>query len=276
MKPIYIPELNKTFTNQEQLFSELKKNENQIISLKKATIYKSAEKGQFATGNLHIVETKAAIDGMKSGYVYPIVNTTNYYDSHGDVHFPGIWNRTVKDQAGRIHYVLDHELKVNNVVVWPEDVGLLLKSVPWSVVGKDYPGMTEALVLELPEDKIKNADAKQVFADKRSVQGSVRMQYVTIKLGINSDAKEYAENKAYYNSRIGEISNRTVVEEYGYFWGVEEAKLIKECSMVPFGSNDATAIVYPDAVTDTKGEQDNTPPTGMDYEKLLKVKLFTK
>ena len=253
----------------------MKKNENQIISLKKATIYKSAEKGQFATGNLHIVETKAAIDGMKSGYVYPIVNTTNYYDSHGDVHFPGIWNRTVKDQAGRIHYVLDHELKVNNVVVWPEDVGLLLKSVPWSVVGKDYPGMTEALVLELPEDKIKNADAKQVFADKRSVQGSVRMQYVTIKLGINSDAKEYAENKAYYNSRIGEISNRTVVEEYGYFWGVEEAKLIKECSMVPFGSNDATAIVYPDAVTDTKGGQDNTPPTGMDYEKLLKVKLFT-
>lgn len=275
MKPIYIPELNKTFTNQDQLFSELKKNENQIISLKKATIYKSAEKGQFATGNLHLVETKAAIDGMKSGYVYPIVNTTNYYDSHGDVHFPGIWNKTVKDQSGRIHYVLDHELKVNNVVVWPEDVGLLLKSVPWSVVGKEYPGMTEALVLELPEDKIKNADAKQVFAEKRSVQGSVRMQYVTIKLGINSEAKEYAENKAYYNSRIGEISNRTVVEEYGFFWGVEEAKLIKECSMVPFGSNDATAIVYPDAVTDTKGGQDNTPPTGMDYEKLRKVKLFT-
>ena len=188
MKPIYIPELNKTFTNQDQLFSELKKNENQIISLKKATIYKSAEKGQFATGNLHLVETKAAIDGMKSGYVYPIVNTTNYYDSHGDVHFPGIWNKTVKDQSGRIHYVLDHELKVNNVVVWPEDVGLLLKSVTWSVVGKEYPGMTEALVLELPEDKIKNADAKQVFAEKRSVQGSVRMQYVTIKLGINSDA----------------------------------------------------------------------------------------
>lgn len=275
MKPIYIPELNKTFTNQDQLFSELKKNENQIISLKKATIYKSAEKGQFATGNLHLVETKAAIDGMKSGYVYPIVNTTNYYDSHGDVHFPGIWNKTVKDQSGRIHYVLDHELKVNNVVVWPEDVGLLLKSVTWSVVGKEYPGMTEALVLELPEDKIKNADAKQVFAEKRSVQGSVRMQYVTIKLGINSEAKEYAENKAYYNSRIGEISNRNVVEEYGFFWGVEEAKLIKECSMVPFGSNDATAIVYPDAVTDTKGGQDNTPPTGMDYEKLRKVKLFT-
>ena len=275
MKPIYIPELNKTFTNQDQLFSELKKNENQIISLKKATIYKSAEKGQFATGNLHLVETKAAIDGMKSGYVYPIVNTTNYYDSHGDVHFPGIWNKTVKDQSGRIHYVLDHELKVNNVVVWPEDVVLLLKSVPWSVVGKEYPGMTEALVLELPEDKIKNADAKQVLAEKRSVQGSVRMQYVTIKLGINSEAKEYAENKAYYNSRIGEISNRNVVEEYGFFWGVEEAKLIKECSMVPFGSNDATAIVYPDAVTDTKGGQDNTPPTGMDYEKLRKVKLFT-
>lgn len=275
MKTIYIQELNKTFTNKEELFKALKDNEQKIISLKKATVYKSAEKGQFASGSLNASEIKSDFDWMKKGYFYPIVNTTNYYDSHGDVHFPALWNKTIKEQSGRIHYVLDHELKVGSVIAWPDNVGLMLKPIEWSAVGKDYPGTTEALILEVAESDIVNQDAKSVYSAKRSVQGSVRMSYVTIKLGINSDAKEYVENKAYYNSRINEIANRQDVEDAGYFFGIEEAKLIKETSMVLFGSNDATSIVYPDAVDDTKGDDTTPPLPSMDYEKLLKAKLFT-
>lgn len=275
MKTIYIQELNKTFTNKEELFKALKDNEQKIISLKKATVYKSADKGQFASGSLNASEIKSDFDWMKKGYFYPIVNTTNYYDSHGDVHFPALWNKTIKEQSGRIHYVLDHELKVGSVIAWPDNVGLMLKPIEWSAVGKDYPGTTEALILEVAESDIVNQDAKSVYSAKRSVQGSVRMSYVTIKLGINSDAKEYVENKAYYNSRINEIANRQDVEDAGYFFGIEEAKLIKETSMVLFGSNDATSIVYPDAVSDTKGDDTTPPLPSMDYEKLLKAKLFT-
>lgn len=276
MKTIHIAELNKTFTNKEELFKALKDNEQKIISLKKATVYKSADKGQFASGSLNASEIKSDFDWMKKGFFYPIVNTTNYYDSHGDVHFPALWNKTIKEQSGRIHYVLDHELKVGSVIAWPDNVGLMLKPIEWSAVGKDYPGTTEALILEVAESDIVNQDAKSVYSAKRSVQGSVRMSYVTIKLGINSDAKEYIENKAYYNSRINEIANRQDVEDAGYFFGIEEAKLIKETSMVLFGSNDATSIVYPDAVSDTKGDDTNPPLPSMDYEKLLKAKLFTK
>lgn len=275
MKTIHIAELNKTFTNKEELFKALKDNEQKIISLKKATVYKSADKGQFASGSLNASEIKSDFDWMKKGYFYPIVNTTNYYDSHGDVHFPALWNKTIKEQSGRIHYVLDHELKVGSVIAWPDNVGLMLKPIEWSAVGKDYPGTTEALILEVAESDIVNQDAKSVYSAKRSVQGSVRMSYVTIKLGINSDAKEYVENKAYYNSRINEIANRQDVEDAGYFFGIEEAKLIKETSMVLFGSNDATSIVYPDAVSDTKGDDTTPPLPSMDYEKLLKAKLFT-
>lgn len=275
MKTIHIAELNKTFTDKEELFKALKDNEQKIISLKKATVYKSADKGQFASGSLNASEIKSDFDWMKKGFFYPIVNTTNYYDSHGDVHFPALWNKTIKEQSGRIHYVLDHELKVGSVIAWPDNVGLMLKPIEWSAVGKDYPGTTEALILEVAESDIVNQDAKSVYSAKRSVQGSVRMSYVTIKLGINSDAKEYIENKAYYNSRINEIANRQDVEDAGYFFGIEEAKLIKETSMVLFGSNDATSIVYPDAVSDTKGDDTNPPLPSMDYEKLLKAKLFT-
>jgi hypothetical protein len=275
MKTIHIAELNKTFTNKEELFKALKDNEQKIISLKKATVYKSADKGQFASGSLNASQIKSDYDWMKNGYFYPIVNTTNYYDSHGDVHFPALWNKTIKEQSGRIHYVLDHELKVGSVIAWPDNVGLMLKPIEWSAVGKDYPGTTEALILEVAESDIVNQDAKSVYSAKRSVQGSVRMSYVTIKLGINSDSKEYIENKAYYNSRINEIANRQDVEDAGYFFGIEEAKLIKETSMVLFGSNDATSIVYPDAVDDTKGDDTDPPLPSMDYEKLLKAKLFT-
>lgn len=275
MKTIHIQELNKTFTDREELFKALKDNEQKIISLKKATVYKSAEKGQFASGSLNASEIKSNYDWMKKGYFYPIVNTTNYRDSHGDVHFPALWNKTIKEQSGRIHYVLDHELKVGSVIAWPDNVGLMLKPIEWSAVGKDYPGTTEALILEVAESDIVNQDAKSVYSAKRSVQGSVRMSYVTIKLGINSDSKEYLENKSYYNSRINEIANRQEVEDAGYFFGIEEAKLIKESSMVLFGSNDATSIVYPVAVDDTKGDNNTPPLPSMDYEKLLKAKLFT-
>ena len=87
------------------------------------------------------------------------------------------------------------------------------------------------------------------------------MQYVKISLGINSTEKDFAEQKAYYDKRISEIANKEVVEEQGYFWGVEEAKIVKEGSMVIFGSNDATPIQYTEAVIDTSGKQEPSKDT---------------
>ena len=42
---IYCSELNKNFDNKIQMFKDLKKSKNDIISLKKAQIFKSYEKG---------------------------------------------------------------------------------------------------------------------------------------------------------------------------------------------------------------------------------------
>lgn len=237
---------DKTFTTKEEVFAELRANVSKIITLKKAQIQKSYQKGNSIGTFLDPAHTGNIADKigpqMKDGFIYPVINCTNYLDSHDDCHFPGIWKRSVNDQAGKIYYVTNHDLEIGDVIAWPEDVNMMIKTVPWTFVGKDYTGSTEALIFEIDKTKISNDDAIDIIDKKRPVQNSVRMQYVTIKLAMNSDHKDDITYKTYWDARIDEIANKDVAIEQGYFFGVEEAKIINEGSMVIKGSNDATPI----------------------------------
>lgn len=231
-----------TFATKEALFKALRENADKIIAIKRATVYKSIDKGDANSGFLTKFNDSEKAMPMKDGFIYPIINTTKYMDGHSDVHFDGIWTKSIKEQAGKLFYVLDHETKIKSVIAWPEDVNAMVKTVPWGFVGKDYEGNTEALVYEISKEKLVNADAKKIIEEKRPVQNSVRMMYVKVQLGINSTAKEDVEYKKYFDSRIELIANKSAVIEQGYFWGVEEAKIVTEGSMVLRGSNDATPI----------------------------------
>lgn len=84
-------ELDIDFATKEEMFLGLKKYEQKILGLKKAAVHKSHEKGQFVP-SIQVREADASKVGfaMKSDYFYPIINTTNYMDSHSDVHFPNL------------------------------------------------------------------------------------------------------------------------------------------------------------------------------------------
>lgn len=255
-------ELDRDFATKQEMFKALLDNEEKIIGVKKAAIQKSCDKGQLDTFNLFKVteETKSLLS-LKEGYIYPVINTTKYLDSHNDVHFNGIWNKSVKEQQSKILYVTDHEVKTSTVIAWQSDVTMLLKEVPWSFVGKNYEGNTQALIFEIKEDAIENEDAKKIISKRRPVQNSVRMQYVKIRLAINDTAKEFAEHKSYFDSVVESIANKEVAMERGYFWGVEEAKIVTEGSMVPYGSNDATPIQYAEAAVSTSDKQEPSNDT---------------
>lgn len=273
---IFIPELNKTFTDKAELFKELKANESKLIAIKKAAVYESKNKGQYAPLEMckDVVSQKGQPFPMQAGKIYPVINTINYYDSHGDVHRPGIWSKSVNEQDGKLFYVMDHELKTTSIIAWPTDVKPMVKVVPWSFLGKNYDGLTEALVYEIEVDKVVNETAKRIIEEKRPIQNSVRMQYVKLRLGINSNEKEYAENKVYFDSVYADIVNKEAVDEAGYLWGIEEAKIIKEGSMVLFGSNDATPITYPESVIDNSEKTDTDNTNQIDLSKLVKHKFF--
>ncbi len=251
-----------TFDSQAAAFKHLKENENKLIALKKAEIHKSHLKGSLSGFVTKASDEVKAVLNMKSGYVYPVINTTKYMDSHSDVHFDGIWNNTIKQNKGSIYYVADHELKINHVIAYPEDVKVYVKTLPWALLGKDYEGETEALIYEIEESKIVNEAALKVIRAKRKMQNSVRMQYVKIKLAINSEAQEDANYKAYFDEKINLIANKAVALEQGYFWGIEEAKIVKEGSMVLFGSNDVTPIMTPDDDTEDKSTENHPPSNG--------------
>ena len=243
IKAIEFP--NKSFATKEDLFFELKKNEDRLISLKTSEVYKSHEKGQFSFLNFDKSEgVDKGLYGAKANHIYPIISTTNYMDSHKDVHFNGSMTKTAKEQNGKVVYALDHELKFDSIIAWQKDVNMFVRQIDWSLVGKDYIGKTEALIFEIAKDKITRKDVLTAIENKVSeFQNSIRMVYVKMILGMNSKDKEHANNKAYYDSRINQIANKEVAEDEGYFWGVEELKIYKEGSLVVAGgSNDATSI----------------------------------
>jgi hypothetical protein len=206
-----------------------------------------------------------APDWVKDGNTYPVINTTKYFDSHGDVHFDGIWKRSLKANEGKLYYVESHSLKIADIIAWPEDVKSFTQIVPWAVLGKNYSGDTEALIFEIPTAKIEHVGARKVINEKRDMQNSVRMQYVKMSLAINSDSREWKENKDLYDSRIDLIANKDIVENFGYFWAVDEAKIFKEGSMVIAGSNDATPNIYgkDETVDDTSSKADPSDDTQM-------------
>jgi len=259
--------LGKEFSSKEEMFKELKANEAHIIKLKKASIQKSFEKGQFAPSNCisKLDESTKSTLEIDPEYIYPVINTTKYLDSHDDVHFDGIWNRSMKDQKGRIHYTTDHELKVGNIIAWPEDVEVFTKTIPWALVGKNFQGETEALIFKIKRTSLKNRDATEAINEQRKLQNSVRMRYYIIKFAIDSDDREYAENKAYYDANINKIANREKAEEQGYFFGVEEAAIVDEGSLVIRASNDATAIITAETKLDSSSSHSSKLDSGSSH-----------
>lgn len=246
-----VKELNHNFSNQKEAFEALFKNQDGIIEAKKSSVFKSCEKGASSVFSAELIESTKGLTGAKEGFIYPIVSSTNWFDSHKDVHFDGCFNKTIKEQQGKIKYVLDHELKYDSVIAWQKHIRMFKQKVDWSDLGKDYSGDTEALIFEIAKENIRRKDVLEDILNKvESFENSVRMVYFKVKLGLNSDQKQHKENKVYYEKKIGLIKNREEVEKDGYFWGVEELGIYKEASLVVAGgSNSATAIYEIEAVS---------------------------
>jgi hypothetical protein len=263
------------FKSKDELFFTLKSNEQKLISLKQAHVYKSFEKGQFSYLNYEKdfnSEMKSLINA-KDGFIYPIISTTNYMDSHGDVHFNSSMTKTAKEQQGKVVYALDHELKFDSILAWQKNVKMFTKPIEWGLVGKNYTGLTEALIFEIKKDTITRKDVLHSIEEKVSdFQNSIRMMYKKVFLAIDSNEKQYADNKKYFDTKIQSIANKDVALEQGYFWGVEELSIIKEGSLVVAGgSNDATSI-YEKEEPSEDTQKDNEPSN--DTQKTEVINLF--
>jgi hypothetical protein len=109
----------------------------------------------------------------------------------------------------------------------------------WRDLGYDIEGKTEALVFDSTIRQSRNKTMFKEYKANNVDNHSVGMYYVSIKLAINSDDEEFENNKKEWDKYIEDIANKKEVKKDGYFFAVNEAKVI-EGSAVPLGSNPIT------------------------------------
>ena len=161
---IQCKELNKEFATKEEMFKELIANKELLIKEKLSQTYKSFEKGLGLVANqesiVKALETEKAFK-MDSDYYYFVVNTANILDSHGDVHVKGNWDKTVKEQQGKVYLVFDHNLKRSEIIAMKEDIEMFTAEIPFSLIGKNYEGKSYSLIYKVAKNKIVNKEAKE-------------------------------------------------------------------------------------------------------------------
>jgi len=232
---------NKEFETKESLFKALVDNKKELISIKKSTT-KNADAVSFG-----YLDTSVKIDTNKEDVqtqlqnpetlnVKVVINTTNFLDSHNDLHVNGIWNKSVKDNATFLH-LQEHERDFDKVIT--DTAKGYIQSMTWKKLGLPYEGKTEALIFESTIEKKRNEFMLNQYANGWVKNHSVGMRYVQMELAINTEAEYDKEYKALWNEFYPLIANKEVADERGYFWVVKEAKII-EGSAVVMGSNSAT------------------------------------
>jgi hypothetical protein len=197
---------DRTFKSKEELFSVLYHHQHDIIDCKKSQVYKSCEKGALLFNQLKVNEVNKSLPNAKSGFIYPIISTTNYLDTHKDVHFSPCFNKTHIEQKGKVKYILDHKNTYDNVLAWSKDVNMLVQRIDWALVGKNYEGQTEALIFEIAEENFKRKDVLNDIKNKvEAFENSISMVYYKIFLALNSGNTPVAEK----------LSDITLVQVFG-------------------------------------------------------------
>lgn len=218
--------------DRQKFVEERRMKEADAVSFHALPCAEGAEPVRKESGNVHELLAKESIT------VRSIINTTNLLDSHGDVHIPGLWKDSLKEQRN-LCLIQEHRVTFDHII--SDSVSASARKMTWKELGFDFAGETEALVFDSEIEKARNPFMFEQYARGYVKNHSVGMRYVGIKLCIDSGEKEYKEEKANWDRYIVEVVNRKEAEDAGYFWAVTEAKLI-EGSAVVRGSNWATPV----------------------------------
>lgn len=230
------------FETKEELFQWLKENKSLLLHSKKNEVKHGDLIPVIQVGGQNENKANKAEPSGDSLRVKVVINTTNVMDSHLDVHIPGLWNKSLKENKD-IYLLQEHKMEYDNVIAYPSSVKASAESFNFSELGfKQLSGTTEALVFEAEISKEDNPDMFRRYAQGKVTNHSVGMRYVKILMAVNSDDEDFKEEKKNWDKYIDQVANRKDAENQGYFWAVTEAKVI-EGSAVPIGSNRVTPTI---------------------------------
>jgi hypothetical protein len=243
----------------KELFEFLKKNKSLLIAEKKAELKRgdAFAMHMFVNDKGEIVKAYDPVDNSATAIkVTSVINTTNWMDSHSDVHIPGLWKKSLQETK-ELYLLQEHDMTFAGIIT--DEVKAFTKKYTWQELGYSYSGMTEALVFESTVDNERNPFMFDQYRKGYVKNHSVGMRYVVIELAINEDDEYWKEEFATWNKYIDDIANKEAAEKQGFFWAVREAKVI-EGSAVPIGSNIITPTLNVERVKSFS--TDEQPPKG--------------
>jgi hypothetical protein len=179
-----------------------------------------------------------------------VINTTGLFDSHWDVHIPGIWKKTLSENK-YMYLCQEHELTFEGIIAEGDAVKAYTKTFTWKELGFDFEGTTEALVFDATIKECDNEFMFKKYKEGKVRNHSVRMMSVKEYFCMNSTEPSAAQYKDNWDKYYQYVANKSAVEERGWFYAVTEAKAI-EGSAVVRGSNYATPTLE---VTTEKNNQ---------------------
>lgn len=235
---------DRVFQSKKELFHALKDNEETIIGLKKSKSYKSIEKGQ-GIPNLSIKPKQESNKSTyKEGFIYPVISSTNWLDTHQDVHIKGCFTRTVKQQQGRVYYIDTHLKGLSNIIAKKNKIEMFYDDVDWRLLGKNIKGSTQSLLFKISEEDVK-PEYMQLIREDKDLENSLAMMYKNIVMAINTTDSAFKENKEVFDMYIDSIANKEQALEDEIFFAVKEIAIMGEGSLCPVvgGSNSATSVI---------------------------------
>lgn len=231
-----------TITNKKDLFSWLVTNKKMLISQKKSEIKRADAvyntpvpvfKNENIQKTFGITKTIEDSDTLIQRVC--VINTTNWYDSHGDVHIDGLWKKSLQENP--VNYLVqEHDFSFKGII--SEEVDARAIKYTWGEIGySQLQGSTQALVFNTKIDSIRNPYMFEQYKLNRVRNHSVGMRYMDLMLAINDE--DWKEEFAVWNKYYDRIANKEDVDDAGFFFAILQAKVI-EGSAVVRGSNTAT------------------------------------
>lgn len=259
---IFCKELNENFETKDDMFLALKSNIKTVVSKKLETV-KHCDGIKVSIANKANNEVISALKRIQNKSFNPILrkstdytkidnlpklkvtatsSTSNWFDSHRDVHIDGFAKQTILlNGQNAFPHIQEHDYDFENVISDSLDVKTYIEKTTFKKLGYDYDGSTEALKFESIIDPNRNIFMYNQYANGWVKNHSVGMKYVAGKILFcaNSEMVDLQEEKANFDKYYPQIANKSDVDEIGYFWAILEIKLI-EHSAVVFGSNSIT------------------------------------
>jgi hypothetical protein len=253
--------------NKNERIAYLIKNKKELIDLKKSVTKFTDDFGANPIEQSVIKEVNLSNEDTDTVIKRTIIgNTYNWMDSHDDVHLSGVFSKSLSERTPL--HLHDHVYQLMAKVGRP--IQVYEKYVDWTKLGVQKVGQTQALFMDSSIEKELNAQIFKGYLNKEINQHSVGMRYVKIYLAVNDE--EYKEEFATWNQHISSIGNRQKAEEQGFFWAVQEAKLI-EISCVIEGSNTLTPTLESKLSTEQEPEKSTPPQPLTDYTFLNNLKF---